>query len=191
LTEERVALMAMLTIAARRAVCSRLLTLQVTAWTRDNPNMISPGDRAPRFTLNDLERVPRSLAELLARGPVLLAFYKISCPVCQMTLPFLNRMAGGALQVVTISQDEGASTRRFQTRFGVTLPVLLDQEEENYPVSNAFGITHVPTLFLIEPDGIVSQVSEGFSKADLESLSVRAEVSLFRQDETVPPWKAG
>jgi hypothetical protein len=71
------------------------------------------------------------------------------------------------------------------------MPMLLDREEEGYPVSNAFGITHVPSLFLIEPDGTISLASEGFVKSDLESIGERAGVTPFRQDEKVPAWKAG
>ncbi len=152
--------------------------------------MVTTGSKAPQFTLKDLDGAPHSLTEILAAGPVLLALYKISCPVCQLTLPFLTRIAGGALQVVAISQDDAAATRKFQSKFGV-LPTVLDREEEGYPVSNAFGITHVPTLFLIEPGGTISQVTEGFVKSDLESLGARAGIPIFRQDETVPAWKAG
>ena len=129
--------------------------------------MLSAGSKSPHFTLNDLEGVSHSLTDILQNGPVLLAIYKISCPVCQLTLPFLNRIASGKLQIVTISQDDAASTRRFQSKFNVNLPTLLDREEENYPVSNAFGITHVPSLFLIEPDGTISSMTEGFVKKDL------------------------
>ena len=152
--------------------------------------MLTTGSPAPPFTLKDLEGVPHSLTEILSAGPVLLAFYKISCPVCQLTLPFLNRISSGSLQIVAVSQDDPAATRRFQAKFGV-LPTLLDPEEEGYPVSNTFGITHVPTLFLVEPGGAISQVTEGFVKSDLESIGARAGVPPFRQDETVPAWKAG
>lgn len=153
--------------------------------------MLSSGSRAPQFTLDDLAGVSHSLAGILARGPVLLVLYKISCPVCQMTLPYLDRIASGALPIVAISQDDAAGTRRFQTRFGVSMPTLLDREEEGYPVSNAFGITHVPSLFMVEPDGVISLVSEGFVKSELESIGERAGVPPFRQNETVPAWKAG
>src|SRR5579863_1680049 len=152
--------------------------------------MLTTGSKAPPFTLKDLDGAPHSLTEILSAGPVLLALYKISCPVCQLTLPFLTRIAGGALQIVAISQDDPAATRKFQARFGV-LPTLLDREEEGYPVSNAFGITHVPTLFLVEPDGTISLALEGFVKSDLESLAARAGIPIFHQDETVPAWKAG
>ena len=152
--------------------------------------MLTKGSKALQFTLKDLEGAPHSLKEILSSGPVLLALYKISCPVCQLTLPYLSCIAAGALQIVAVSQDDTAATRKFQARFGV-LPTLLDREEEGYPVSNAFGITHVPSLFLIEPDGTISLASEGFVKSDLESIGARAGLPLFRQDETVPAWKAG
>jgi peroxiredoxin len=153
--------------------------------------MLTTNSKAPPFTLNDLNATPHSLADILARGPVLLALYKISCPVCQLTLPFLDRIAGGKLQIIAISQDDAAATRRFQAKFGVRLPTLLDSESENYPISTTFGITHVPSLFLIEPDGTISLTSEGFVKSDLESIGERAGVTPFRQDEMVPAWKAG
>jgi peroxiredoxin len=153
--------------------------------------MLSPGSPAPRFTLRDLDGAPHSLTELLSSGPVLLALYKISCPVCQLILPFLDRLSGGALRVVAVSQDDAAATRRFQARFGVAMLTLLDREEDGYPVSNAFGITHVPTLFLIETDGTVSQVNEGFVKSELESIGARAGIPPFREYESVPAWKPG
>ena len=153
--------------------------------------MLSSGSRAPAFTLNDLNGSPQSLAGILSHGPVLLAFYKISCPVCQMTLPFLERMAAGSLQIVAISQDDAPATRRFQSRFGGAVPTLLDREEDRYPASNAFGITHVPSLFLVEPGEIISRAFEGFVKKDLEEIGTLAGVAPFREDESVPAWKAG
>jgi peroxiredoxin len=152
--------------------------------------MLTTGSTAPPFTLKDLDGVPHSLTEILSAGPVLLAFYKISCPVCQLALPFLARIASGSLQIFAVSQDDPSATRRFQAKFGV-LPTLLDREEEGYPVSNAFGIAYVPTLFLVEPGGVISQVTEGFVKSDLESIGARAGIPPFRQEENVPVWKAG
>lgn len=146
--------------------------------------MLSAGSKAPAFSLPDI-------TEILSRGPVLLVFYKISCPVCQMTLPYLERIGGGSLPIVAISQDDDAGTRRFQSRFGVTLLTLLDSEDEGYPVSNAFGIACVPSLFLVEADGTISMTSEGFVRADLESIAARAALPIFHAADSVPAWKAG
>ena len=40
-------------------------------------------------------------------------------------------------------------------------------------MSNAFGISHVPTCFLIEKDGTVAWVLDGFSKSEFEALGRR------------------
>jgi len=153
--------------------------------------MLKAGATAPSFTLEDMSGAKHSLSDILTRGPVLLALYKISCPVCQFAMPYLDRMAKGSLQIIGISQDDELGTAKFQTKYGVTMPTLLDREWDGYPVSNAFGITYVPSLFLVEPDGTISLASEGFAKRDLESIGARAGVAPFGPDDHVPEWKAG
>ena len=54
--------------------------------------MLDVGARAPEFQLKDLDGHARSLRELLPSGSLLLAFFKITCPVCQYTFPFLERI---------------------------------------------------------------------------------------------------
>ncbi len=133
--------------------------------------------------------------ETLPAGPVLLAFFKISCPVCQLTLPFLERIhqesAAPRLAIYGISQDGPDWTRDFMKRFGITFPVLLDPEKGGYPASNAYGLTTVPTLFLVERDGTVSWFLEGFNKAEIGALARKAGVNPYRPGEYVPEWKAG
>lgn len=121
----------------------------------------------------------------------MLGFYKVSCPVCQLAFPFLDRMKTGGLRLIAISQDEAPLTQAFIERFGVHLPTLLDREQSGYPVSNAFAITHVPSLFLVEPDGRISMAVDGFSKADLEAIGTRAGIAPFRPTDNVPAMKPG
>src|SRR5258708_6035354 len=97
-----------------------------------------------------------SLAESLRRGPVLLAFFKTSCPTCQLTFPFLQRLSDGAQshrtnaaeaacpspQLIAVSQDDGTGTAQFHKRFGLSMRTVVDRSPA-YPVSNAFGISHV------------------------------------------------
>ncbi len=128
---------------------------------------------------------------LHAAGPVLVAFFKISCPVCQFTLPHLNRIhQAGTLPVVGISQNGQEDTRDFNREFGIEFPVLLDAEDEKFPASNAYGISSVPTLFLIE-DGQIVRVMEGWNRKEMEWLGSRAGAEVVRQGENVPEWKAG
>src|SRR5580698_1536752 len=108
--------------------------------------MLAAGDTAPAFSLPDLSGTKRTLAEMLPHGPVLVALYKGSCPVCQLTLPFLERISNKGLQIVAISQDDASATNSFAKTFGIKMATLLDSPESGYPVSKAFGITHVPSL---------------------------------------------
>jgi peroxiredoxin len=161
-------------------------------WGRSKKGSVEVGSGAPSFRLQRLGGNSESLEQILAKGPALLAFYKVSCPVCQLTLPYLERMAASpSIQIIGISQDDEVPTHGFNERFGVTFPTLLDQSKEGYPASNAYGIASVPTLFLVEKDGKVSKFVSGFSKRDLEALGERAGVHPFRPEDNVPEFKAG
>src|SRR5437016_5733897 len=142
--------------------------------------MLQAGAKAPSFTLEDLSGGRQALSDILSRGAALIALYRISCPVSQLALPYLERIAGGSLQVIAISQDDERGTHRFRETLGLTMPTLLDREEAGYPVSNGFGISHVPSLFLVEPDGVISLASQGFVKRDLEAIGQRSGVVPFR-----------
>jgi len=134
-----------------------------------------------------------TLRELLAEGPVAVAFFKSSCPVCQFTFPFLERLhrEGRGVRFFAVSQDNEATTQRFIEEYGLTFPVLLDRFDEGYPASNAYRIRAVPSLFLIEPDGTISLTMEGFEKAALEALGERVQAAPFRAGEDIPVFRPG
>jgi peroxiredoxin len=161
---------------------------------------VQTGKTAPSFSLNALDGKQYSLDSLLARGPVVLAFFKISCPVCQFTFPFLQRLAerfaGTNVPVIGISQDDARNTKEFNREYGVTFPTLID--EAGYPASNAYGLTNVPTIFLIDSDGTVKVSCVGFDKGALEKISEEltqqqkiSAAPLFLPDEVVPAYKPG
>jgi peroxiredoxin len=156
---------------------------------------------APDFTLLDVNGKKFSLRESLARGPVFLAFFKISCPVCQFAFPYIERIykshGHGKATIVGVSQDDAKDTSAFMKEYGVTFPVLLD-EKGKYPVSNAYGLTNVPTLFWIAQDRSIEISAVGWARKDMEALNLKAAsasdttlVPLFRSNEQVPEFRAG
>lgn len=168
--------------------------------SKDDMTHIVAGNTAPEFSLKSLDQRQYALRSLLERGPVVAAFFKISCPVCQFTFPFLERLhqqyGSGGATFLGISQDDARATKSFASEYGVTFPVVLD--EDGYPVSNAYGLTNVPTIFLIETDRKVKVSSMGFDKKDLETIATQlAErqkiglTPLFRPDEVIPANKPG
>ena len=152
---------------------------------------MKPGNAAPEFNLPALGGGRKSLDEILERGAVLLVFFKIACPTCQFTLPFLERMRKGKLQLVAISQDDAESTREFHESFRISLETLLDSEDDGYPVSNAYRIANVPTMFVIERDGTIGEVIYGFVKRDIAEIGTRCGIAPFGPGDYVPEWKAG
>ncbi|MFZ0433466.1 MAG: TlpA disulfide reductase family protein [Candidatus Acidiferrales bacterium] len=164
------------------------------------------GQEAPAFHLKTLEGVNVTLAEALAKGPAVVAFFKIGCPTCQFTFPFLQRMferfGGPGWTLWGISQNAADKTRAFCAEFGVRFPVLLD--DAGYIASNAYGITNVPTIFLIAPDGTIRLSSVGFAKHEIEEVAAAAArasgntvdaqiaaAAVFRPGESVPAFKPG
>src|ERR1700722_5997405 len=105
---------------------------------------VNPGNVAPTFSLKDLNGKSYSLPSLLETGPVVAAFFKISCPVCQFTFPFLERLfkryGGDGVTFLGISQDDARDTKEFAKEFGVTFSMLLDEQQNGYPASNAYGL---------------------------------------------------
>src|SRR6202041_1422908 len=160
--------------------------------------VLSAGAKAPAFALQSADGKKTNLADALKKGPVVAAFFKVSCPTCQFTAPFLERLhetyAGPKFTLWGISQDDARDTRDFFKEFDVEFPALIDST--GYPVSNQYGITSVPSIFLISPDGKIQVTSEGFAKRDLEKIA--AEVAratgataktLFKPSEIVPEIK--
>jgi len=163
---------------------------------------LSAGTRAPQFELPLIEGGAEfSLEQARARGPVLLVFFKISCPVCQYALPFLERIykahGGGKVTIAGISQNPAKDTRQFLERFGVTFEVLLD-DTKSFPVSSAYGLTNVPTAFWIAEDGEIEIASVGWVKADVEQMAHKAaeanqatSTPIFSPGEQIADFRAG
>src|SRR5256885_6112850 len=113
---------------------------------------------APEVSLSSIDGRNLSLSNLRKQMPVVLAFFKVGCPTCQYAFPFLERMARAypkdKLTVIGVSQDSRDNTLDFMKTFGITFPVLLD-EAKKYPASNAYGLTNVPSIFLVDRKSVV------------------------------------
>ena len=162
------------------------------------------GTKAPDFSLpvvNNTKAGGFSLESALQRGPVLAAFFKVSCPTCQYTFPFLERIhkahGDNKITVVGISQNNASETAAFLKEYGITFPTLLD-DPNGYAVSNAYGLTNVPSLFLIGQDGKIEVSSVGWVKPEVEDINRKIAVAqqtappaIFKPGEDVRDFRAG
>jgi thiol-disulfide isomerase/thioredoxin len=157
---------------------------------------LEPGSRFPRVSLLD----ENGASSAVPPGETLYAVFKTTCPVCEMTWPYLERLRqfaeGGSMQVLAITQDDASRTAAFNERVGSRIPTLYDPQP--WKASDALGVTTVPTLFRVSPDGRIAQTVVGFDREALRDLARRAASSagkppadLFRPDEDVPAFKPG
>ncbi|MGA8540986.1 MAG: TlpA disulfide reductase family protein [Terriglobales bacterium] len=173
---------------------------------------LTSGTKAPDFSLPIMapgkadgagakESGEFSLQSALKQGPVLAAFFKVSCPVCQYTFPFLERLhkayGNRKITIVGISQNDRRDTNAFLKEYGVSFPTLLD-DPNGYAVSNAYGLTNVPTLFLIGQDGKIEVSSVGWVKKEVEDINRKLAAAqqtaippVFQPGETVQDFRAG
>jgi peroxiredoxin len=162
---------------------------------------LTPGKTAPDISLPAMNGVGFLLRQALSKGPVVAAFFKVSCPVCQFALPFLERMYQAhdrkSVTFVGISQNSAKDTAAFLKEYDITFPVLLD-DTETYSVSNAYGLTNVPTIFWIAQDGEIELSSVGWSRQDFEEINRKAAeaggetpIPVFQPGESVPEFRAG
>jgi peroxiredoxin len=140
------------------------------------------GSIAPDFELTDTDGRLYRLSDALAHGRVALVFYKSSCPTCQFTFPYIQKIfekanndAGWTLWA--ISEEE---------QYGLAFEVLID--EHPYDVSAAYGLKFVPAIFLIEPNGKISVSEYGFSKAGLNGI---AGFEYFTPNDGLPASRPG
>lgn len=103
---------------------------------------LQAGDRAPTFTLQDSNGNSVSSVDLLAKGPLVLSFYRgVWCPYCNLELQALEearvQLEQLGASLVGISQQTAANTRKSQRDNSVNFPIVSDTGGD---VAEAFGI---------------------------------------------------
>ena len=113
---------------------------------------LKAGDKAPHFILNDALDQPVSSRELLARGPLVISFYRgVWCPYCNFELQALEtalpaiREAGASL--VAISPQIAVNSLKSMRNNHLTFPILGDTHND---VAAAFGIRYALPNYLVE-----------------------------------------
>jgi peroxiredoxin len=103
---------------------------------------LKAGDIAPDFTLGAPDGTLVSAQELLAKGPLIISFYRgVWCPYCNMELQALQEAlpafsAAGA-NLVAISPQTPANSRKSVRQNGLDFPILSDPGNA---VAGAFGL---------------------------------------------------
>jgi peroxiredoxin len=110
------------------------------------------GDAMPEFTLRDPDGQSVSSRDLLARGPLVISFYRgVWCPYCNLELQALQEAlpeitARGA-SLVAVSPQTAPNSRKSQRDNKLDFPILSDTNSE---LAHAFGIRFALSKDLVD-----------------------------------------
>lgn len=125
------------------------------------------GARAPEIGLDDLNGASITIASL--RGNVVIVdFWASWCEPCAEEMPVLERLyqqyRGQGLRVVGVSQDRTAGNiRSFLRRHRVSFPIVHDGSHQ---VAGRYQPGAMPTSFVIDRNGVVRSIHEGYRAGD-------------------------
>ncbi|MDN2662486.1 peroxiredoxin-like family protein [Psychromonas sp. 14N.309.X.WAT.B.A12] len=119
---------------------------------KEGSNALKLGDKAPRFTLPNQQGKLTSLDDLLAKGPVIVTFYRGSwCPYCNLQLRALQsrleQINGLGAQLIAISPEVPDDSLTKNEISEMTFEVLSDQ---NADVAAQFGVAWKVPDFVLE-----------------------------------------
>ena len=144
---------------------------------------LDPGTPFPSIALRDETGAPVSPPA----GETLYAVFKTTCPTCELSWPYLDRIRrvadGKGMTVVAVSQDDPAKSRSFAERLGTKIDTAYDPNP--WPASDALGVTSVPTLFRVGSDGNIAETIVGFDRERFRALARRAATLAGRPPEEI------
>ncbi|HEY6527674.1 MAG TPA: thioredoxin-dependent thiol peroxidase [Cellvibrionaceae bacterium] len=146
---------------------------------------IQIGAPAPLFCLLDQNAALVSANQFLGQWLVIYFYPKASTPGCTVQACGLRdsdmQLASLGVQVVGISPDSPAKLKKFALAQNLSFPLLSDESHE---VAESFGVWNlkkfmgktfmgiVRTTFVVDPDGNLASILEGFKTATHHELVI-------------------
>lgn len=105
-------------------------------------------------------------------GPRGLLFYKVTCPTCQLVAPtmrvFEDVFPG---RIVGIGQDPEEDLARFTREYAMEIRSIEDAPP--FPLSDAYGVVSVPTLFLVGEEGRLMESVGAWDRTGFNRVAAR------------------
>ena len=126
------------------------------------------GQVAPAIDLPLLPGAARVSLQALRGKVVYLDFWASWCGPCRVSFPQLEQLrvelgsAGFEVLAINVDEDE-ADALQFLSEVPVSYLVVRDAQAET---PKAYGILGMPTGYLIDRQGVVREIHQGFRKSD-------------------------
>ncbi len=153
----------------RKSIIALLVTLGIAA-----PCLaLEIGQTPQNFSLDSNRGTQFNLSELKGKV-VYVDFWASWCSSCKASMPWLNKLQnqlGDSFQVVAVNLDEQRETAQaFLQKSGVNLLVAYDPAGT---IPEQFGVQAMPTSFLLDKNGKVAFIHEGFNSKDSAELEAK------------------
>ncbi len=150
-----------------------VLSFLLVSCSSGDQETLSIGDRAPGFSLRDLDGRPVRLADY-AGLPVVLRFFLTDCKFCRADTPILNayydryRDRGLGMLYIDTLGIETKTLRQFAGEFNIAFPVVRDPQGN---VGKLYKVRALPQTIILDPDHkIIAAILGGISEAELDRL---------------------
>ncbi len=184
----------------RLTACCLILTgILTTALPAETTNPGLCGKPAPIVVLKTLDGKDFYLRDYCgqARGPrqrqerniMILSFFTSWCKNCKNEIPVLQRLSsefsslGVKFYLINVGQSRD-TVENYVFQNVTTLPVLMDQYEV---ASRKYQVKELPTLVMIDQDGILREYHTGFIPAFGDSIRIKIQSMLGMEQVAVRP----
>lgn len=168
-----------MSVAIRRGSTERLLAVVLDARPDEDGmmRMSFVGSKAPAF--DSLLAVQGSVTPDVSalRGKVVvLEFWASWCAVCRILVPTINdwhaRYSAQGVEVIGVTTDSVSLASRTAYELRMKYPILSDHTGNT---SEAYGAMALPTVFVLDKQGVVRDVMVGWSGARVMQLEALIE----------------
>ncbi|MFX0113894.1 MAG: TlpA family protein disulfide reductase [Candidatus Hodarchaeota archaeon] len=149
---------------------------------------------APNFSLRNIRTNSQTTLSSFQGKVVLIDFFATWCQPCEVTIPVLKGVDasfGGEFQLISIDvQWYGGENDQTVLNFigdqGMNWLVLMDSEDN--PAAVDYGVSAIPTFFLIDKNGNIRKTHQG---ATITPSGLKSEISNLLEEGSTPPANNG
>lgn len=122
---------------------------------------LEKGNLAPDFELRSVDGKAMKLSSLRGKK-VIVNFWATWCPPCRLEMPemekFYTKNKNEGIEILAVNLTKAEKSRAdvpaFIEAYGITFPVLLD---ENSDAARLYGVSSIPASFIIDTQGVIQQ----------------------------------
>lgn len=116
---------------------------------------------APALVMNTVKGDPYDLRAELRQGPLLVYFWGSWCGICSLTSPAVSDIAEhNNVLTIALKSGDNVEVQQYLKQHGYQFNTVND---EFGLISQQWGVSVTPSLFYLNTEGEITQVSSGFS----------------------------